>query len=190
LGEFDSNPQPWEDLVSFAIGILAAVAGVVVLFLVFRKAEPSSTELVELSPEVAAAARHFGVHLRADKHPVDCLEDSEIAVAAISLAFVELGGIPRPGQSEALSRSLQTTLGLASQRAEEALILGRWLVAECGGPVIAMDLLTRRLKALSADAGHEPLMKVLSEVTQAGGNLTSGRQQDAVAAITRSLAPV
>lgn len=174
---------------AITIGLFAAAAGVALLFLMLRKPGPAAPPLAEVAPEVAAAARNFGVLLRADRHPVDCLEDSAIALAAIGLAFVELGGIPRPGQSEALSRSLHKTLGLSSQKVDQALVLGHWIVAQCGGPVAAMDRLTRRLAALRAEAGYERLTKLLSDVTEAGGNVTSGRQQDALAAITRSLAP-
>lgn len=104
-----------------------------------------------------------------------------MAIAAIGIAFLELGGLPRAEQHEALLRNLQGRFSLPHDRAEQSLVLGHWLIAQCGGAVPAMDRLTARLRVLTSDAGFLPLLQVLKSVSEAGGNVTSGRQQDALA---------
>jgi hypothetical protein len=170
----------------FVIGILAVVAGAYFWISRSRNAAMAVSDLVGVAEDVMSAARRFGFRRRANIHPVESLEDSSVAISAIGIAYLELGGLPRAEQHEALLRGLQVSLGLSHEAAQEALVLGRWLVGECGGPMPGMDRLTRRLWKLKGAEAFEPLMQVLKGISEAGGNATSGRQQDALAAIAQS----
>lgn len=172
-------------LVAAAILALAAVVGL--LYLRFGPKPQVIVEFAELPESIQPAAAAFGYRLKTNSHPVDSLEDSEVAIAAIGIAFLELGGLPRPGQHEALQKCLQIAFSQSPQRCQQSLVLGNWLIAQCGGPVVALDRLTARLRVLSADAGLLALIGVLQQVSEWGGNLTSGRQQDALAAISSQL---
>ena len=94
--------------------------------------------------------------------------------------------MPRAGQHEALVRSLQVNTRMAHDQATEAVILGRWLITECGGPVPGMDRLSRRLWTLRGAEGFAPLMAVIRDVAAAGATDTSPRQKDALDAIARA----
>ena len=136
-----------------------------------------------MAGDVMNAARRFGFRRRANMHPVDALDDADVAIAAIGIAFLELGGLPSVEQQNALIRSLQQGSAQSHDKAQEAIILGRWLVGECGGAQQGFDRLARRLYKLRGHDGFDPLMQVLRDVAQAAGTL-SPRQSEALAGLS------
>lgn len=149
-----------------------------------RNAAEMTQELGGMASDVVSAARRFGFRRRHDRHPVDSLEDSHVAIAGAGLSFMEIGGLPSREQHDALNRSLQAHLDIPMKDAEEALILGRWLMNECSGASPALTRLTKRLSKLDRN-GFTPLMAVMKDVAaHAGGDLTD-LQRDALAEIAR-----
>jgi hypothetical protein len=135
---------------------------------------------------VLGAARRFGFRRQANVHPVDSLQDAGVAVAAIGIGFLELGGLSRAEQHEALLRSLQMNQAMSHDQAQEAVILGRWLITECGGPAPGVERLCRRLWKLAGPGSFTPLMAVLKDVTDASGTASTARQGEALAQIART----
>ncbi len=148
-----------------------------------RNAADATRELTGVAQDVMAAARRFGFRRKLNTHPVDGLEDPDVAMAAAGIAFLELGGLPTAEQQDALIVSLQHQLGQSHNKAEEALILGRWLVAECGGAQPGLTRLTRRLFKMKGAASFEPLMAILKDVAAGGRGAVSDRQREALAEI-------
>ena len=148
-----------------------------------RNARVVAEDLVGMAGDVMNAARRFGFRRQANVHPVESLDDADAAIAAIGIAFLELGGLPSVEQQNALILSLQHQLAQSHDKAQEAVILGRWLVNECGSAQAGFDRLARRLYKLRGHAGFEPLMLVLRDVAQAVGSL-SPRQSEALDGLT------
>lgn len=149
-----------------------------------RNAAEVTRELGDMASDVMGAARRFGFRRRHDQHPVDSLEDPKVAIAGAGLSFMEIGGLPSREQHDVLMRSLQAHLNISMKDAEEALILGRWLMNESGGPNPALTRMARRLNKLDRN-GFTPLMAVMKDVAaHAGGDLTD-LQRDALAEIAR-----
>lgn len=148
-----------------------------------RNAADATRELTGVAQDVMAAARRFGFRRRLNTHPVESLDDPDVAMAAAGIAFLELGGLPTAEQQDALIVGLQHHLGQSRNKAEEAVILGRWLVAECGGAQAGLTRLTRRLFKLKGTPGFEPLMAVLKDVAASGRSGLSDRQREALAEI-------
>lgn len=113
-------------------------------------------------------------------HPVDSLEETNVAIGGAGLAFLELSGLPSSEQHSALLVSLQKHLGLSHKDAEEAVVLGRWLINECGGASPGFERLVRRLSKLDPSGGFAPLMSVLKEVAASSGAALSDQQRDAL----------
>lgn len=151
-----------------------------------RNAAHLAGDLADMAQDVLGAARRFGFRRQANVHPVDGLADADVAIAGMGIGYLELGGLPRAEQHDALLRALQQTLAMSHQAAEEAVILGRWLITECGGPGPGMDRLGRRLWRLQGRASFDPLMTVLKAVADAGGAATSARQKEALDAVART----
>lgn len=133
-----------------------------------------------MAGDVMNAARRFGFRRNAKMHPVESLDDADVATAAIGIAFLELGSLPSREEHDALIRSLQLNLQQSHDAAQESVILGRWLVSESGGPQQGFERLTRRLFKLGGNAAFQPLMAVLRDVAAAGSAGMSPRQSEAL----------
>ena len=151
-----------------------------------RNAAHMAGDLADMAQDVLGAARRFGFRRQANIHPVESLQDANVAVAALGIGYLELGGLPRAEQQDALLRGLQMHLAMSLDAAEEAVILGRWLITECGGPAPGIDRIGRRLYRLQGAATFEPLMSVVKVVAEAGGVATSARQKEALDSLART----
>jgi hypothetical protein len=170
--------------VPFILGLIAIAVGGYVWMNRARNAAYVARDLADMAGDVLGAARRFGFRRQANIHPVESLEDAGVAVAALGIGYLELAGLPRAEQHDALVRSLQVHLQMSHDVAAEAVILGRWLITECGGPVPGIDRLARRLKKLRP-TGFVDLMAVIKDVSEAGGGTTSPRQGEALAGLAR-----
>jgi hypothetical protein len=133
-----------------------------------------------------AAARRFGFRRCQNEHPVESLEEPDVAIAGAGIAFLELGGHPSTEQQDRLIASLQTHLGQSQGKAEEAVVLGRRLITECGGAQPGLARLTRRLCKLRGADSFQPLMAVLKHVAaSARDGSVSTRQREALEEIAR-----
>ncbi len=164
----------------YILALMALVAGAFFWAQRARNAADVTRELAGVASDVAAAARRFGFRRRGDLHPVESLEDADIAVAGAGIAFLELGGLPSAEQQDKLIVSLQARLGMDHDKAKEALILGRWLVTESQGAQPGLTRLVRRYAKMKGMAGFETLMLVLRDVTDANDGVISPRQGEAL----------
>jgi hypothetical protein len=169
----------------FILSLLALAGGAYFWIIRARNAAEVTRELSGVAGDVMAAARRFGFRRRLNTHPVDSLEDPDIAVAAAALAFLEMSGLPTTEQQNALIVSLQSNLTMSHDKAQEALILGRWLVNECHGPIPAFDRLSKRLHKLKGAQSFDPLMAILNDVAKSGRSGLTAQQKDALTDLTR-----
>ena len=166
---------------------LATIAVGVYFFVIrARNAAHIVSDLADVAGDIAGAARRFGFRRRANVHPVESIEDPNLAIGAIASAFAELDDYPTKEQQSALLRGLQGELGLSLQDAEENMILGRWFVSECGGPSPAIARLSRKLYKLDGANSITPLMSIIQQLAQATSSDMSERQTSALADIKRA----
>ena len=167
------------------VGLLGLIAVAYIWVMRARNAAEMTHELAGVAGEVLAAAKRLGFRRRTNVHPVDSIEDPQLALGATALAFLELGSLPSSDDHDALLLSLQSHGGTDEKAAEETLILGRWLVSEAGGPLIGITRLAKRLAKLQGAGGLAPLMAVFNDIgTRARGGL-SERQKEALQDIAR-----
>lgn len=170
------------------LALLAAAGAVVFWILRARNAAQAAGELADMAGDVLSAARRFGFRRRHDEHPVDSLQEPDVAIAGLGMAFMELGGLPSREQQAAMLVSLQHHLGHDFDRAQEAQLLGRWLVTECGGPQPGFTRLAKRLVKLGGGAASfDPCMAVLRDVAAESttGQITP-QQKDALEELARA----
>lgn len=170
----------------FIVSLLAIALGGYFWMNRARNAAHMAGDLADMAQDVLGAARRFGFRSQANVHPVDSLQDTNVAVAALGIGYLELGGLPRAEQHDALLLALQLHLAMSHETAKEAVILGRWLITECGGPGPGMDRVGRRLYKLQGAASFDPLMQVVKRVSDADGSATSVRQTEALDALART----
>ncbi|WP_298492013.1 hypothetical protein [uncultured Maritimibacter sp.] len=169
----------------FLVTLLAAIGGIAFWLLRARGTARAAGDLMDMAKDVRLAARRFGFTRRANIHPVESIEDMPVSVAALGVAFLQLDDFPGKEQQIALGRGLQSALGVSLTDAEELMILGRWLVAECQTPDAAVPRLSKKLNKLAGADGFDRLMTVVSAVAEAGDGL-SAKQREALADIKRA----
>ncbi len=169
-------------IVVAALGIAAAAAFWIIRA---RHAADAASELVNVAKDVRLAARRFGFRRRSGVHPVESIDDPQVAVAALSVAFLELDDLPSREAQQALGRSLQHAFGVGLGDAEELMVLGRWLMNECNGPDTATTRIGKRLYKIDGGASFEALMGVIKEIAAAGSGL-SARQTRALDDLKRA----
>ena len=150
-----------------------------------RNAAYMAQDLAGMAQDVLGAARRFGFRRQANIHPVESLQEAAVAIATLGIGYLEPGGLPRAEQHEALLRSLQFNLGQSHAAAEEAVIVGRWLISECGRAGPGVDRVSRRLWKLKRADSFAILMAVIKDVAASGGVSTSPAQKDALDTIAR-----
>lgn len=169
----------------YILGLLALVGAAYVWIIRMRMAAEATQELAGVAADVLAAAKRLGFRRKLNLHPVESLDEPDVAIAGAGIAFLELGGLPSAEQQDALLRSLQIHLGQSHEKAKESVILGRWLVTESGGAEPGLTRLTRRLYKMKGMDSFTPLMAVLKDVAASGRDGLAQRQSDAIAEIGR-----
>jgi tellurite resistance protein len=164
------------------VPVLIALLGAAVALCFFvyraRNAGQVAADVLDMANDVRLAARRFGFRRQANVHPVESIEDANVAITAAALAFLELDDLPTQEQRARLVEAARHEFGLAQADAEEMQVLGRWLAAECGSPSAAVSRLARKLYKLRGQDAFEPLLRVIQAVASTDG--LSERQRDAL----------
>ena len=92
-----------------------------------------------------------------------------LATSAIALAFLELNDLPTQDQRDAMVLQTQSTLGVSKADAEEMMVLGRWLMNECGGADPAISRISRKLQRIDGAHSFDALMTLIKSVLPDSG---------------------
>lgn len=151
------------------IALLGAIAAAAFFILRARNAAHVATELMDVANDVRLAARRFGFRRKTNVHPVECIEDPNLATVAIATAFLELDDLPTQQQRNALVVQAQSVLGLGETDVGEMVVLGRWLMNECGGAAPAITRMSRKLYKMSGASAFEPLLRLVQSTLGESG---------------------
>lgn len=143
------------------IALLGAAAAVAFFLIRARNAAHVATELIDVANDVRLAARRFGFRRKSNVHPVESIDDSNLAILAIATSFLELDNLPTQQQRDSLLVQGQAQLGLSEKDVSEMMVLGRWLMNECGGPAPAVTRMSRKLYKLAGAEAFDPLLAVV-----------------------------
>lgn len=97
------------------------------------------------------------------------------------VASLSLDGAPTQDQRDAVLRGLQSRLDLNLDEARDMIVLGDWLIGQCGGPTPAAARMLKRLSKLS-DKAVVPDLKALIEAGGRGADGTLSAEQTALIA--------
>ncbi len=162
------------------LALLGAMAGAYFWMNRARDAANMAGDIAGMAQNAMGAARRFGFRRQANKHPVDCIEDSNLAVGGLGVAFVELAGVPTAEQHNDLLIGLQSALEISLTDAEELAALGHWFVQECQGPQPGFNRLAKRLRKLSGPQGLLTFMEAIKRLTKSENTPLSQYQIEAL----------
>ncbi|RLJ59028.1 hypothetical protein BCF46_1170 [Litoreibacter meonggei] len=162
------------------IAIIGALGAAAYWYFRMRDIGVAGRDLVNVANDVRLAARRFGFSRRSNVHPAESIEDPKVAIGGLAVAFLELDDLPSQEARIAMTRELQQATRVDLEDAEELVILGRWLMSECGGPEPAVSRLSRKLYKLGGGEQLAPLMQVLNAIGAAGNGALSDRQRGAL----------
>ncbi|SEW20651.1 hypothetical protein SAMN04488515_1591 [Cognatiyoonia koreensis] len=148
-----------------------------------RNAGNVARDIVDMAGDVRLAARRFGFTRKANVHPVESIEDPDIAAASLAHAFVALDEMPSKDQQQIMLIQLRSVLRVDQETAQELLVLGTWLVNECGGPMPAITRIAKKLYRLQGASALEPVTEILTGIKKAEGEAMSQRQEEALSEI-------
>ncbi|MEL6952181.1 MAG: hypothetical protein AAFN09_03980 [Pseudomonadota bacterium] len=159
------------------IGLAALIGGALMWVWRIKMAKEAASELSDMASDVMAAARRLGFRRRRQGHPVESIDDAQLAAGALSVALVELG--PRLTQEAHIAhlRSLQSHLSMDLTTAEETQTLGHWLVSTCDGPVNAIARIGRQLYTLAGAQSLDAPLKVVGDVAGQMGGLNDAQRE-------------
>ncbi|WP_299687306.1 hypothetical protein [uncultured Tateyamaria sp.] len=143
------------------LGIIGLATAAYFLVLRARRGAEVASDMVDVGRDVAAAARRFGFRRRYNQHPVDSVDEPNLAIAALATAFIALDDLPTAEDRKRLDIALRKHLDLDASGAEEIEVLGQWLVSECKGAEPAVPRLAKRLNKLDGGASFGTLMEVI-----------------------------
>ncbi len=163
-----------------------AVLGVLYLWLGRAKsAAHLADDVADMAGSVIGAANRWNFRRTHDKHPVECIDEQNIAFGALAVAFLELGGMPTTDDKAGMNVSIRSQLRISAEDADEVMVLGHWLVGQCGTVDAAVTRIGRRLFKLTGPRGLIPVREVIDDmVARSNKPLTAG-QQDALAELDR-----
>ncbi|MEM9585374.1 MAG: hypothetical protein AAGA08_19890 [Pseudomonadota bacterium] len=145
-----------------------------------RNAAEMTHELLDVASDIRAAARRFGFRRNQNRHPVEDIEDPNIAIAGIAVSFLELDDYPTSEERDAMIRGLQSEFGLTMADASELTVLGRWMMTQCNTPDAAVTRMSRKLYKLSKGASFEALMNVLRSMLAEADRPMNSKQKSAL----------
>ncbi|MEM9871325.1 MAG: hypothetical protein AAF822_08705 [Pseudomonadota bacterium] len=143
------------------LGLVALATAAFFLIVRARRGAEVASDVMDMAGDVAAAARRFGFRRRYNQHPVDSVDEPNLAIAALATAFIALDDLPTADDRKRLDIALRKHLSLDASGAQEIEVLGQWLVSECNGAEPAVPRLAKRLNKLDGGASFATLMEVI-----------------------------
>lgn len=168
------------------LGLMGIATAAYFIFMRARNAARVTSDVADMARDVRSAARRFGFKRKTNIHPVETIEEPNLAIAAIGTAFLEMDDLPTREQRDALNAALRTQLNMSADATDEALILGHWFVSECHGPETAVPRLSRRLYKLDGQNSFDALLAVITATAKASTGDINDKQREALDEIRRA----
>ncbi|MGC1494294.1 MAG: hypothetical protein WA790_00685 [Sulfitobacter sp.] len=168
--------------------LLALIGAAITAYVWMNRAKRGAeiaNDLIGVAAELKNAPRKYGFRRRANQHPVDGIDEPDLALGGLAVAFLEMDDLPTTEARAQMDVSLRKHLHLDAEKAQEVTVMGRWFVEECHGPVQAFPRLAKRLYKIDDAAHFNDLMAVLTDITQSSAGGPSPRQSDALSDLAR-----
>jgi len=154
------------------LALIAALTAVYFFVIRARNTADMANEVFDAANDVRLAARRLGFKRKNNIHPVENIENANLAIASIASAFLELDSLPTADQRSQFLIQLQSVFHINKEEAEELSVLGRWLFMQCNSPHAAISRITKRLYKIEGTQAFEPLLALIKgTLTETGDSL-------------------
>jgi uncharacterized tellurite resistance protein B-like protein len=170
--------------------ILAALGAVlgVLLFVLFRmqQAANAARDIADVAGDARGLFRRWGWRRKFAKHPLETIDDSREAAAAMMVAVAQADGSITERERVAITGEMVKRFGATPQQAGELLARARWLVQDRSDAGEVFRRLTPLVQRLCGPIERSDLIEMLGNVAGADGTLDDIVTQD-IARLAHSL---
>lgn len=164
---------------------LAATIGVILWRL--NNAAEAAKGLAQTADDVGGMVRRARWRRKAGRDPLDLVDDSRIAAAAMMVATAQSDGAMTAAERTVILHEIMTTLGASSlQTAEEVLAQARWLVRDYNDLGNCLRKLMPVIQRKCGPAEKTDLARMLDAVADADGPARDN-ERDTLARLRREL---
>ena len=150
-----------------------------------RNAANMADEVVDAAQTAIGAVKRYNFRRKAEIHPIDNLDDTGLAAAALAVAFVELGGLPTQDDKKTLHNALRINLRLSEAEAEEYTVFGSWLIRQCPTISSAFTRTARRLRRIAQSDPSKDIGLILDHIVKHGSVQMTAQQSEAIEELNR-----
>ncbi|WP_419902301.1 TerB family tellurite resistance protein [Kiloniella sp.] len=169
------------------LGIVAVLGGIAIFIWRVRTAAAAAKDIVEAADDIRSAARRFGHNRKTKVNPLDAIEDSRVAAAAVMAAFARMDGDYTREQLLAIKEECQSVFGASEKEAVEIAGQSRWLMEQSANLDDAIRKLSRILRrGLEADEKKQ-LLSMVTRVASVEGDGMSEHQQQSLSQLSRQI---
>lgn len=170
-------------ILALLIGLVATIG--VVLWRLSTAAD-AARGLIDTADGLHNAVRRSRWLRRANRDPLDMVEDARIAAATMMVATAQSDGAMTTAERTVILAELQSTFACTERVAEEVLAQARWLVRDKADLGNVLRKLLPVIQRACGPAEKADVVRMLSAVAGADG-APGDIERDAVARVTREL---
>jgi len=153
-----------------ALGILAAIG-----YWIYRiqNAAHGVKSIGEAATDIQAAARRFGFRQKANRHPVDGVDDPRVAATTLLILVAADDGSLSMAEQNEIQQQVSTVFGASQAETIELFQFSRWLSEQTRNPDDMARRLIKRTLQLGGPETLPDLMRMVSAVGRADTGETS-----------------
>ena len=169
------------------LAALGAVLGVLV-FILFRmqQAANAARDIADVAGDARGLFRRWGWRRKLAKHPLETIDDTREAAAAMMVAVAQADGAITERERIAITGEMTKRVGATAAQAEELLARARWAVQDRSDAAEVFRRLTPLVQRTCGPTERSDLMEMLGSVAGADGRTDAIVTQD-IARLAHSL---
>ncbi len=170
------------------LGVMAILGGIAFFIWRVRATAEAAKDIVEAADDIRAAARRFGHNRKTKINPLDTIEDSRVAAAAVMAAFARMDGDYTQEQLVAIKDECQSVFGTSEKEAVEIAGQSRWLMEQSANLDEAIRRLSRILRRDLETGEKKQLLSMVTRVASIEGDGLSELQEQSLSQLSRQIA--
>jgi len=169
------------------LGLLALLGTALYVIWRLKAAREAAGEGLDGANDLRATVRRLMYKARHDVHPADSVDDPRLAASGIIVAVATMDAPISQAEIATLTRTARQTFDITEREALDIVSFGRWIAGQC---TTNAEAVRRLAKVVARTAGPEAgpdLIRMITEVAEAGGHSLGDHEMDAIDTVRRTL---